>query len=238
VQFYSEIDRSARRNFRIPSVRWRADAQRRHLAFRLALLADLEKDDDGTDTDLRIAALEALERKDEAQSVRWRHFERFLSAAHLRAYLKRQPDFEDSEAEQKALGVAIAHQQAARGLAFFIEWRVLGHADRLVRERLTGLDGRLYEVLRPAAEALEEKFPEAASLFYRRLIESVLQRGSSKQYQYATRDLLSFARLAPHLPVPGSIESHASFVAPLLQKAHGRKYGFRGGDRTKGTLRR
>jgi len=255
---------------------WRADAKRRHLAFRLALLADLERDadafiaairageiesthaldvaerliasnrpaealdwldkprrriededDDGADTDLRIAALEALGRKDEAQAVRWRHFERFLSADHLRAYLKRLPDFEDFEAEQKALGVAAAHKQAARGLAFFIEWRALDRADRLVRERLTALDGRLYEVLRPAAEALEEKFPEAASLLYRRLIESVLERGSSKQYQYAARDLLSSARLAPHLPVPGSIESHAAFVA-RLQKAHGRKYGFWG----------
>ena len=255
---------------------WRADALRRHLAFRLALLADLERDadafiaairagglesthaldvaerliaanrpaealdwldkprrrvedvdDDGTDTDLRIAALDALGRKDEAQAVRWQHFERFLSVEHLRAYLKRLPDFEDFEAEQKALGVAAAHKQAARGLAFFIEWRALDRADRLVRERLTALDGRLYEVLRPAAEALEEKFPEAASLLYRRLIESVLERGSSKQYQYAARDLLSCARLAPHLPVPGSIESHAAFVA-RLQKAHGRKYGFWG----------
>lgn len=146
---------------------WRADAQRRHLAFRLALLADLENNadafitairaggmesthaldvagrliaanrpaealdwldkprrrvedegDDGADTDLRIAALDALGRKDEAQAVRWRHFERFLSAEHLRAYLKRLPDFEDFEAEQKALDVAAVHKQAARGLAF------------------------------------------------------------------------------------------------------------------------
>jgi len=255
---------------------WRADPQRCHLAFRLALLADFEKDadafiaairaggmesthalevaerliaanrpaealdwldkprrrvededDDSADTDLRIAALEMLGRNDEAQAVRWRHFERFLSVEHLRAYLKRMPDFDDFEAEQKALNVAAAHKQPARGLAFFIEWRALDRADRLVRERLTALDGRLYEVLRPAAEALEEKFPEAASLLYRRLIESVLERGSSKQYQYAARDLLSSARLAPHLPAPGSIESHAAFVA-RLQKAHGRKYGFWG----------
>ncbi len=258
---------------------WRADAKRHHLAFRLALLADLERDadafiaairaggmesthalevaerliaanrpaealdwldkprrriedddeygDDVAATDLRIAALEALGRKDEAQAVRWRHFERFLSAEHLRAYLKRLPDFEDFEAEQKALDIAAAHEQAAQGLAFFIAWRALDRADRLVRERLTALDGRLYEVLRPAAEALEEKFPEAASLLYRRLVESVLERGSSKQYPYAARDLLSCVRLVPNLPAPGSIESHAAFVA-RLQKVHGRKYGFWG----------
>jgi hypothetical protein len=253
---------------------WRADAQRRHLAFRLALLADLESDTDAfiaairagdmdathsldvaerllsagrpaealewlnkprrhvedeeegdEATDLRIAACEALSRKDEAQAVRWRHFERFLSAEHLRAYLKRLADFDDFDAEQKALAIAGAHVQAARGLAFFVEWRALDHADRLVRDRLTALDGRLYEVLRPAAEALESKFPEAASLLYRRMIESVLERGSSKQYAYAARDLLACARLSPHLSQPGSIESYEEFVA-RLRKSHGRKYGF------------
>ena len=184
-------------------------------------------DEDGADTDLRIAALEALGRTGEAQSIRWRHFERLLSAEHLRAYLKRLPDFEDSEAEQRALDIAAGYKQAARALAFFIEWRALERADRLVRERLAALDGRAYETLRPAAEALEEKFPEAATLLYRRLVESVLDRGSSKQYPYAARDMQSCVRLAAHLPEPRTIETHAVFVA-RLQKAHGRKYGFWG----------
>jgi hypothetical protein len=255
---------------------WQGDAKRRHFAFRLALLADLENDadafiaaihgggmesthglnvaerlidanrpaealtwldkprqrfedddSDGADTDLRVAALEAMGRKDDAQSVRWRHFERFLNAEHLRAHLKRLPDFEDFEAEQKALEVAAGHEQTERALALLIEWRALDRADRLVRERQATLDGRFYEVLRPAAEALEEKFPEAASLLYRRLVESVLDRGSSKQYPYAARDFQSCTRLSLRLPTPGSIETHVAFVA-RLQVAHGRKYGFWG----------
>ena len=265
-----EVPRSAQ------SRDWQGDAKRRHFAFRLALLADLENDadafiaaihsggmegthrldvaerliaanrptealawldkprqrfedddSDGADTDLRVAALEAMGRKDEAPSVRWCHFERSLSAEHLRAYLKRLPDFEDFAAEQKALEVAAGHKPTERALAFLIEWRARDRADRLVRERLAALDGRFYEVLRPAAEALEEKFPEAASLLYRRLVESVLDRGSSKQYPYAARDFQSCTRLSPRLPTPGSIETHAAFVA-RLQMAHGRKYGFWG----------
>jgi hypothetical protein len=253
---------------------WQGEAKRRHFAFRLALLADIDndanafiaaihgggmegthgldvaerlidanrpaealtwldkprqrfEDDDseGADTDLRVSALEAMGRKDDAQSVRWRHFERFLSAEHLRAYLKRLPDFDDFEAEQKALDVAVGHEQTERALAFLIGWRALDRADRLVRERLATLDGRLYEVLRPAAEALEEKFPEAASLLYRHLVESVLDRASSKQYRYAARDFQSCTRLSARLPMPGSIEAHTAFVS-RLQKAHGRKFGF------------
>jgi uncharacterized Zn finger protein len=253
---------------------WAAKARRRHSAFRLALLADLERDPDAfiaairageleethaidvaerllnagrpaealdwldkpqrarlTDevvaTDLRIDALEALGRKPEAQAERWRQFERSLSAAHLRTYLKRLPDFEDFDAEQKALNLAGAHNDAARALAFLIEWRALDRADRLVSERANDLDGRLYETLRPAAEALEDKFPEAASLLYRRLVESVLDRGSSKQYPYAARDLKACAELAPRLPSPGTIESHAYFLA-RLRNSHGRKYGICG----------
>jgi hypothetical protein len=138
--------------------------------------------EDSTETDLRIAALEALGRKDEAQALRWGHFERTLSVEHLRAYLKRLPDFEDLYAEQKALCIAAAHKQAALALRFLIAWPALDRADRLVHERITGLDGRAYETLRPAADALEEKYPEAATLLYRRMVESVLDRGSSTQY--------------------------------------------------------
>jgi hypothetical protein len=47
--------------------------------------------------DARIDVLDALGRGEEAQAARWSCFERFLSASHLRAYLKRLPDFDDLE---------------------------------------------------------------------------------------------------------------------------------------------
>ena len=53
--------------------------------------------------DARIDALEALGRSDEAEELRWICFEQSLSTPHLRAYLKKLPDFDDMEAEEKAL---------------------------------------------------------------------------------------------------------------------------------------
>src|SRR5471032_1812800 len=53
--------------------------------------------------EVRLDVMEALGRKDEAQAFRWQCFERALNSAHLRAYLKRLPDFDDVEAENKAL---------------------------------------------------------------------------------------------------------------------------------------
>ena len=55
-------------------------------------------------TDARIAALDAVQRTDEAQALRMAIFQAQLSSVHLRAYLDRLPDFEDVEAEDQALG--------------------------------------------------------------------------------------------------------------------------------------
>ena len=63
--------------------------------------------------DARLAVLEALDRKDEAQAFRWECFERDLSGEHLRAYLKRLPDFEDIEAEERAMAHAAGASRPA-----------------------------------------------------------------------------------------------------------------------------
>ncbi|NPD69343.1 hypothetical protein HN018_26340 (plasmid) [Lichenicola cladoniae] len=51
--------------------------------------------DEGRQIDLRIAALDTLGRKTDAQDLRWTTFQRFLSVEHLRAYLRGLPDFDD-----------------------------------------------------------------------------------------------------------------------------------------------
>ena len=59
------------------------------------------------------------------------------------------------------------------------------------------------------------------------MLESVLDRGASKLYPYAARDLLSCARLADHFGMEPGIEDHAGFMR-RLNKQHGRKHGFWG----------
>jgi hypothetical protein len=184
-------------------------------------------DENTAQIDLQVQALEALGKIDDAQEARWAYFQQTLNVDYLRAYLKRLPDFEDFAAERKAFEIAAAHRSAETALAFFIAWPDLQRADGLVRERLAKLDGAAYYTLRPAAEALEEKYPAAATRLYRRMVESVLDRGASKQYPYAGRDLLSCARLADRLGAEPGIEDHGGFMT-RLKKQHGRKYGFWG----------
>jgi Family of unknown function (DUF6880) len=174
---------------------------------------------------LRIAAFEALSQQAEAQALRWQAFEATLSAQHLREHLKRLPDFEDFAVEQKALGYAANFPSALTALVFFVEWPALEAADRLVRQRLSELDGRNYEWLGKAAERLAEKWPVSATLLYRALVLSVLERGYSKAYPYAARDLASASILASRLKSDSGIPDHTTFQAQLKAK-HGRKYGF------------
>jgi hypothetical protein len=139
--------------------------------------------------------------------LRWSAFETTLSAAHLREYLKRLPDFEDFPIEQKALVHAAAFPSAMTALNFLIEWPALEAADRLVRDRIAELDSRDYVQLGKAAEALAEKWPISATLLYRALVRSVLVRGYSKAYGYAARDLASASMLGSRLPADSGVTS-------------------------------
>jgi hypothetical protein len=82
--------------------------------------------------DARIDVLEALGRADDAQAARWGCFERSLSSTHLRAYLKRLPDFDDVEAEEKALDYAQRSRNLLQALSFLVSWPALDRAANLV----------------------------------------------------------------------------------------------------------
>ena len=176
-------------------------------------------------TDLRIAALDALGRTEEAQALRWEAFRRWLTSSHLRPYLRGLPDFDDVEAEDRAVAHALSHPNRTLALVFLVGWPRLDAADRLVRAHHHAFDGRDYGRLRPAAEALAEKHPAAATLLHRVLVEDVLRRAASRQYVYAARDVAACASLAPLLPDDTGLETHAAFLA-RLRREHPRKAGF------------
>jgi hypothetical protein len=176
-------------------------------------------------TDLRLAALGALGRREEAQALRWAAYQRWLTSEHLRPYLRGLPDFDDVEAEDRAMAHALAHPDRNLALSFLVGWPNLEAANRLVRAHHGEMDGRDYGRLRPAAEALTERYPVAATLLHRILAEDVLRRASSRQYQYAVRDVRACASLASLLPGEPGLDNHDVFLA-RLRREHGRKAGF------------
>lgn len=175
--------------------------------------------------DARLAVLEALDRKDEAQAFRWACFEHDLSVEHLRAYLKRLPDFEDIEAEERAMAHAAAHPGLLPALGFFLDWPSPDHAAGLLIDRHEEINGDHYEFLVPAAEALAERHPLAATLALRAMIDFTLSKARSKRYGYAAQHLATCADLAGRIEDFAPVETHDAYVA-RLKNEHGRKSGF------------
>jgi hypothetical protein len=173
----------------------------------------------------RVDILETLGRTDEAQAFRWTCFERSLNATHLRAYLKRLPDFDDMEAEDRALSHAVGYASVNDALHFLVSWPSLDRAAELVLTRAAELDGDFYEILAPAADALVAKHPLAATLVRRALINFALERNRVKRYRHAARHLQECATLAAKIDDFGTFVTHDAYLT-RLRVAHGRKSSF------------
>ena len=176
-------------------------------------------------TDAKIAVLDALQRLDEAQTLRLALFQAQLSASHLRAYLDRLPDFDDFEAEDGALDFVAGHANAHAALAFLVGWPALERAARLVHLRISDIDGDHYELLDPAAVALEGKYPLAAVLLRRALIEVTLRKGRATRYKHAARHVREIDSMNAQIKDYSDFETHDQFIARLL-RTHPRKTGF------------
>jgi hypothetical protein len=174
---------------------------------------------------VRAGVLDALDKTDEAQTFRWSCFERTLDPEHLRNYLKRLPDFDDVEAESRAMDVALAFPHVHMALHFLIGWPAHATAARLIEARSAELDGNLYEVLSPAAEALEGKHPAAATLLRRAMISHILDFSKSSRYRHAARHLLECESLENALAASGTVSPHQDYVADL-RRLHPRKTAF------------
>lgn len=163
----------------------------------------------------RIDALEALDRKDEAQAFRLTCFHRTLNPDYLRAYLKRLPDFDDIEAEDQALDAVMTLKHAAAALAFLLAWPSLDRAARLLVQRSHDIDTYADDLLELAAEKLIPRYPLAATIVLRKRIESTLRNGRIEDYITAGHQLAECARLAAHIDHFGPVDSHDTYVTKL-----------------------
>lgn len=173
----------------------------------------------------RAAILEALGRTQDAQEFRWSCFARTLNASHLRTYLKRLPDFDDIEAENRAIAHVLTYPDFRQALAFLVAWPALDRANRLVLDRFAELDGDHYHELGIAAEALEQRYPLAATLLRRAMIDFALTRARHKRYPHAARHLEECESLASRITDYGAHATHEEYHA-ALRSVHGRKTGF------------
>ena len=229
ISFIAQYEETARRAPRIAAeiARRLLAAGRTEEAWRTLEAAEHRRDGwpDVEWEDARIDVLEDLGRGSEAQAVRWSCFERALSARHLRDYLKRLPDFDDFEAEQRALGYAERYGNFLQAISFLVSWPSWDRAARIIVGRATDLDGNYYEILTPAAEALAAKYPLAATLLLRAMIDFSLMQSRASRYGHAARHLRECAGLASAIADYAPFETHEAYVS-RLRREHGRKTAF------------
>jgi hypothetical protein len=175
--------------------------------------------------DARIDVLEARDRSGEAQEARWSCFQRALPMRHLREYLKRLPEFEDFEVEQRALDLAERCGSLLQTISFLVSWPSLDRAAPTITARAKQLDGDHYELLTPAADALAAKYPLAATLLLRAMIDFSLTKSRASRYGHAARHLRESAGLASSIVDYTPFETHDAYVSKL-RRDHARKTAF------------
>ena len=169
--------------------------------------------------------LERLGKTDDLKRHLWETFAQTLSERSLRKYLKLLPDFDDIEAEEKALDLAEGYSGLGATISFLIDWPSHERVAQVVLARADELDGDAYHTLTTAADALEARHPLAATLMRRAMVQDTLDGGKSKRYRYAARHLAECQSCEPEIADHAGFPTHAQFVEALRQK-HGRKYGF------------
>jgi hypothetical protein len=152
-------------------------------------------------------------------------FQVHLSLPHLREYLRRLPEFEDFEAEQRALDHVVGHADVHTALSFLVEWPAHERAAQLVLSRNKEIDGDRYELLDPAASLIEGKYPLAAVLLRRALIEFTLRKARATRYKHAARHVREIDSLNSQISGYENFETQDQFME-RLRKTHPRKTGF------------
>ncbi|MGK3796861.1 DUF6880 family protein, partial [Enterococcus faecium] len=87
------------------------------------------------------------------------------------------------------------------------------------------IDGDFYELLDPAASALEGRHPLASVLLRRRLIDVTLQKARATRYRHAVRHVREIESQQSDIKDYGRHESHDEFMA-RLKREHPRKPAF------------
>ena len=172
-----------------------------------------------------IAALEALGRRHEAQELRWSCFLAELNADHLRDYLQRLPDFEDVDAEAKALDLVEADPDVRSALAFLLAWPDLRRAAAVVLAHVDGWNADTYDLYSRAAEQLEADHPLAATVLLRAMVSCALELGRPRRYRYAAQHLQRCGELASRIERWEPLEHHTLYETELRLR-FGRKYSF------------
>lgn len=159
--------------------------------------------------------------------VAWRIFRRHRSRDSLEELLSVIGDEQrESVTEGEVESILADKRLSLSDAAFLVELNRMDAAETYLLDRDDQLNGDFYGSLLPMAEAMETAERHlAATVVYRALLDSILERGQTKTYPYGVRYLKKLDRLAKSISDWCSQADHATYLQQL-QQTHGRKSRF------------
>lgn len=157
----------------------------------------------------------------------WRIFYRLRSADTLKALLEViGSDKKEKVVDDEVLHILQSEMLSYTDAEFLIAVGRMQEAEQYILGRTAQLNGNLYTILLPLAEAFEKNSQIiAASVIYRSLLNSLLSRGLSQYYTHAVRYLKKLDDLSGKVTDWKNVSSHAAYFAEL-KLSHGRKSAF------------
>jgi len=111
-------------------------------------------------------------------------------------------------------------------LGFLIDQSRIEDVESYLLARADQINGRHYYALNPIARKLVElSLHLPATLVFRALLDSILERGYTKAYDHAVSHLRSLDRLSTIISDWGESHTHDTYLKTVREK-HGRKYSF------------
>ncbi|MDR3186991.1 MAG: hypothetical protein LBT63_00980 [Holosporaceae bacterium] len=176
-------------------------------------------------TKLKIAALESLNRAEEAQQERVSWFNSTLDYKVFKEIIARAtPQFQE-EFRKEAIKTVFNSSEVSTALDFFVQGKFIDECSALVRSKIDLLSGESYYSLRPAAKILGDKHPLSATLLYRKLIGYVMDGAKSRYYDYAVKDLMACEKLSKKICEYETFKSHEEYFSEF-QERHKKKPAF------------
>ena len=170
---------------------------------------------------------ERLGNREKMAETAWRLFRNYRSRSTLDGLLQALGESErerviEEQAKEIMGGAALSYGDAT----FLVDMGRLDDASEYLFRYRDQLDGNLYQSLLPLAKALEEGGRLlGATLLYRSLLESILDRAQSRYYHHGVRYLKKLDALSFSIEDWRGLPPQKTYKEGLLE-AHGRKRSF------------
>lgn len=169
----------------------------------------------------------SLGREDEASNIarlRFHHDRQDETLSNLLNLIGE--DQRQAVLDEAASRILAAPELDLDDLGFLIDQSRIEDVESCLLARADQINGRHYFNLTPIVKKLVElSLHLPATLVYRALLDSILERGYSKAYDHGVSYLRSLDRLSGNITDWGKFQSHDTYVKGVREK-HGRKYSF------------